>query len=520
MSENEVKTIFEDSGIKSIGYDDNIYKIAGLEPIPLKQSKSMWQFLEATALKTSLNLNNLVMTTASTSQTTFYNAMNKAYMEVSTGLKSYSQTILDTIKDIGQNGATVQYPSGRKMSLESAVRMNILTSTNQTCGKLQEMRADELGWDLMELTAHSGARPEHAEWQGRIVSRSRQRGYLSLDDIGYGEVTGFKGINCKHDWRPFYEGSTKTYSDKDLQNFKNEKVTYNGKEISKYDATQIQRRMERTIRQDKKDVASLEGILKSNTNDSKLLEETKNKLFNKKNKLKEHNTILNDFVKQTGLRKDYTRLKVASVSIGNNLDIPKIHKDVKLLLKDAKINSKTKKLLNKYVTEDNSLIDYNLEIPMRYSGDRDKIIINPKHKDFQYYDVPESLTHEVMHMIDNRKNITLSNSDFIQNEINMAKIEINNNKEKYLNLFMNNDEYKENMTLSDIFSAITNNELHGNFYHNSDKWMIHEVKYKEVVANILTAEITDNKITLEVIKEIKPLQRIKERLLKEYEIIR
>ena len=33
--------------------------------------------------------------------------------------------------------------------------MNIITSVNQNCGKLQEIRADEIGWDLMELTAHS-----------------------------------------------------------------------------------------------------------------------------------------------------------------------------------------------------------------------------------------------------------------------------------------------------------------------------------------------------------------------------
>ena len=86
------------------------------------------------------------------------------------------------------------------MSIESAVRMNIITGVTQTCGKLQELRADEVGWDLMELTAHSGARPSHMSWQGKIVSRSGQKGYLSLDDIGYGTVTGFKGVNCRHDW--------------------------------------------------------------------------------------------------------------------------------------------------------------------------------------------------------------------------------------------------------------------------------------------------------------------------------
>src|SRR5699024_484749 len=133
-------------------------------------------------------------------------------------------SIVDTIKEISSQGATITYPSGRNMSLESAVRMNIVTGVNQTCGKLQELRADELGWDLMELTAHSGARPEHAIWQGKIVSRSGQKGYLSLRDIGYGTATGFKGVNCRHDWYPYYKGSAKTYTNEQLNEWENEEV--------------------------------------------------------------------------------------------------------------------------------------------------------------------------------------------------------------------------------------------------------------------------------------------------------
>ena len=121
----EVKSIFEEAGIKSLEYDDNRDRLAGLQPTALKQSSSMWQLLGATALKTHNNLSNLVMTTASTSQTQFYNAMNKAYMEVSTGVKSYSQSIIDTIKEVSKQGTYITYPSGQNRSVEAAVRMNI-----------------------------------------------------------------------------------------------------------------------------------------------------------------------------------------------------------------------------------------------------------------------------------------------------------------------------------------------------------------------------------------------------------
>ena len=305
----EVEKIFQEAGAKTLKFDDKIYAESGMNPLPIKQSSSMLQMLNATIEKTSGNLQNLVMTTAIASQTQFYNAMNIAYMEVSTGAKSYSQSILDAIDSISSQGAVITYPSGKKMSLESAVRMNIITSVNQTCGKLQELRADEVGWDLMELTAHSGARPSHASWQGKIVSRSGKKGYLSLSDIGYGAATGFKGVNCRHDWYPYMEGSARTYTQEQLDAWENEKVTYNGKEYSKYDATQLQRAMERRIRADKKELAGLQGILTS-AKDNKLIEDTRTEFGRRSLIYKTHQNELDNFINQTSLRKDNTRLYI------------------------------------------------------------------------------------------------------------------------------------------------------------------------------------------------------------------
>lgn len=305
----KVNQIFYAAGEKSLKFDDKIYKKAGLQPLPLNQSESIKQIMNATIIRTAGNLQNLCMTTANTSQTQFYNAINKAYMETSTGVKSYTQAIIDVIKDIGKQGAIIQYPSGARRSLESAIRTNVVTAVNQNCGKLQELRADEVGCDLMELSAYSGARPEHAKWQGKIVSRSGKRGYLSLRDIGYGEVTGFKGVNCHHDWYPYFEGSTRTYTNKQLKDWQNEKVTYNGQQISVYDATQIQRKIERQIRQDKKDLRAQQAILTSNNKEIKI-EEVEAEIRNIKSRQKEDNSQLNNLLKQTGLQKDYSRLVI------------------------------------------------------------------------------------------------------------------------------------------------------------------------------------------------------------------
>ena len=305
----EVNRIFYEAGEKSLKIDDKIYKEAGLQPLPLKQDESIKQIMNATILRTSNNLQNLAMTTANTAQTQFINAMNNAYMYVSTGVKSYTSAIIDEIKNLSGQGAMIEYPSGSRRSLESAVRMNTVTSVNQNCGKLQELRADEMGWDLMEITAHSGARPEHARWQGKIVSRSGQKGYLSLRDIGYGDATGFKGINCRHDWYPYYKGSTRTYTQKELNKWKNEKVEYNGKKISKYDATQKQRYFERQIRQNKKDLKAQQTILTSNDENIDI-KQVQDEIRNIKANEKANREALDDFLKQTGLRKDNSRLVI------------------------------------------------------------------------------------------------------------------------------------------------------------------------------------------------------------------
>lgn len=303
---SQIQEIFEEAGLKTLKKDDTIYKMAGLNPKGL--STSMQQIIKATVINTEKNLDKLTKTTAITSQTAFINAINNAYLEVTTGVKSYSQAIIDATNKVADRGACVQYPSGAKRSIESAVRTNIVTSTNQMSGKLQMIRAEEMDWDLMELSAHGGARPEHAEWQGKIVSLSGKKGYLSLKDIGYGTATGFQGVNCRHTWFPYYKGSSLIYSNKELSNLKNETVTYNGKELSMYNATQIQRKMERQIRQDKKEIAGLQGILLSNNIELHI--DAQNELNQKENLLKTHNSELNKFLKQTKMKKDRTRLTI------------------------------------------------------------------------------------------------------------------------------------------------------------------------------------------------------------------
>lgn len=107
----EVNRIFYEAGEKTLKVDDAIYKEAGLNPLPLQQSESIKQIMNATIIRTAGNLQNLCMTTATTGQTQFINAINNAYMYTSTGVKSYTKAIIDEIKNISSQGAVIQYPS-------------------------------------------------------------------------------------------------------------------------------------------------------------------------------------------------------------------------------------------------------------------------------------------------------------------------------------------------------------------------------------------------------------------------
>lgn len=115
--------------------------------------------------------------------------LNKAAFQVSSGAFTYEQVARRYIKELGDKGVRVfNFDSGTTREMESHLRRIILDATRQLSNELSIRNAEELGTDLMEISAHAGARPSHATWQGKILSLSGKPGYLSLNDIGHGAV--------------------------------------------------------------------------------------------------------------------------------------------------------------------------------------------------------------------------------------------------------------------------------------------------------------------------------------------
>lgn len=181
--------------------------------------------------------------------------LNKAIVSTQSGIVDKTKAVRRVVNNISKGGVKfINYEnSGRNYTIESAVSMNVRSSLNRLSGEISLMNAKEMEHDLMEITAHLGARLSHSAWQGQVVSLSGENTkYLTLEDIRYGEVTGFMGANCKHNWYPFFEGLSSPYSSDFLDELQNKTIHYKGKEYSYYEATQIQRQMERDIRNIKK----------------------------------------------------------------------------------------------------------------------------------------------------------------------------------------------------------------------------------------------------------------------------
>lgn len=205
-------------------------------------------------------------------------ALDSATFQVQSGAISYNEAIRNAVRQLADSGIkTVDYESGRHNQVDVAVRRAAMTGVNQLNSKFREQSMDYLETDLVEVTAHLGARnidgphgwENHARWQGKVY-RMKDKPQTSIgvydyleDACGYGDVTGILGANCRHSFWPFVEGvSERTYTDAELEAMKPEnrpKTVFEGKEYDDYQATQKQRQIEAEIRKQKRRKTAFEA---------------------------------------------------------------------------------------------------------------------------------------------------------------------------------------------------------------------------------------------------------------------
>lgn len=196
-------------------------------------------------------------------------ALDSAVMKIQSGAISYNQAIKSAVQQLAGGLKVVNYESGHVDHIDVAVRRAVMTGVNQICDQYTNHSAEYLETRYFEVSAHSGARDKpgaspwssHKDWQGKVYyqSESGEPDPLGLyDDLvettGYGYVDGLTGANCRHHKYPFIPGvSERTYTDEQLEHIDDGLgCTFDGKTYTAYEATQMQRRIERQIRAQKK----------------------------------------------------------------------------------------------------------------------------------------------------------------------------------------------------------------------------------------------------------------------------
>lgn len=259
-SDAAIRQLLLQAATEAMEREDAIYYHYGMEPTPFEESAALNNLLDAGARQTAGTWKNLTATTANTVTGQFERTLDAAWAKVSTGAFDYKTAVKQAVGGLADGMKFVTYPTGHQDSIEVAARRAILTGVNQTAGKLQVARADEMGVEFFETTAHGGARPSHAEWQGRQFHRGgavdyKGKHYPDFEAAtGYGTGAGLCGWNCRHTFFAIFPelGAPPAWTQESLEALNARDIEYNGGRYTRYEISQMQRARERTVRKYKR----------------------------------------------------------------------------------------------------------------------------------------------------------------------------------------------------------------------------------------------------------------------------
>lgn len=304
-SEAEIRRLMQEAATRAMENEDEIYYHYGKEPTPFSENATLQALLNAGYQQTAGTFHNLTATTANTVSGQFEAALDRAHLKVSSGAFDYKNAVKSAVDSLADTMKYVTYPTGHTDTLEVAARRAVLTGVNQTGAKLQVARADEMGVEFFETTAHGGARPSHAEWQGRQFHRGGAVDYMGKHypdfeaATGYGTGAGLCGWNCRHTFFAIFPelGAPPAWTQESLEALNARDIKYNGGRYTRYEISQMQRARERTVRKYKRRYLA-EDAAGADTTASAV-------------KLRQARQDLADFISATGGRADSARTSVA-----------------------------------------------------------------------------------------------------------------------------------------------------------------------------------------------------------------
>lgn len=318
--------------------DKELKSFVGKAPRLEHLTESEKKLLDAAYKRTRGEIRNLTGTTAADLNQQFLKSCDAAWWKATHGV-DINTAIREAISDVSKYGAHVVYRRNgkeRRMTVEAATRMCVLTGINQANAEITLTECANAGLRTVLVSSHIGARytdkdepANHQSWQGKIYSISddllkkmgyeepkknifgkikdffqkfrKQKKYPDLIEVtGYGTVEGLCGANCRHTMHMHYPGNSNPY--KDYDNEENKK---------KYDLYQKQRAMERKIRETKKRMYDIRHSIKA-LHDENQIAAMKEELSQIKSLFDRQFGEYESFCKQNGLHIDQERLYVGN----------------------------------------------------------------------------------------------------------------------------------------------------------------------------------------------------------------
>ena len=270
LSDEEMTELYKEALESGYARNEGIYKKVGAEFIPFEENALLQQYIAAVAKQTTEEMHNISQSLGfavkNADGTLSFKPIAQYYQDtldntingIASGVFDYNTALNKAVKEMTNSGLrTVDYASGWSNRVDVAARRAFMTGMSQLTGKVNEMNAEKLDTDTYEVTWHSGARPSHQVWQGK---------WYTMDELisvcGLGTVTGLNGANCYHDYYPVIRGiSVPTYTAEELEELnrkENTPVKYEGKEYTKYEALQRQRKLETTMRAQRQKIKLLQ----------------------------------------------------------------------------------------------------------------------------------------------------------------------------------------------------------------------------------------------------------------------
>ena len=310
LSVKDLKAILEKVAKENIGFADTYYKARGLETPLYSENKALQRLVSSVYNISGEEFKNIAKSTGFRLlgdngepllldiDETYKYVIDKCVIAVSQGKETYQQSMRSTLKQLSSSGVRkIEYESGYSRRLDTSVRQNILDSMRQVSNESQQLFGKEFNSDGIEISTHLNPSPDHSNVQGHQFSNKE---YEKLQSTGVatdynGEVIDIRikdnfrpisTMNCFHYIFSILLGVSKPqYSNEELKKIidDNEKgAELDGKHYTNYELTQIMRKLETKIRE-QKDLQ----IMARASDDKDLILQAQNKITQLTNKYKQ-----------------------------------------------------------------------------------------------------------------------------------------------------------------------------------------------------------------------------------------